>query len=310
MSDFPQSALHPAAAAATDVAHLGLLMYVGLGTVLLLVIVLLVVAIRSRRVVDEHWWLIGGGLVLPLTVLGILLFRSLTVTGSLHAPPPAEALRIEVIGWQWWWEVRYPAWPGSQVPVVVLANELHLPSGMPVVLELSSADVIHSFWVPSLGGKVDMIPGRTNHLVIEDAREGRYRGQCAEFCGLQHAWMAFDVVVQSPAAFKQWLVAQAGPARAPTTPETAHGAVRFLRAGCAECHTIRGTLAAGEDGPDLTHVGSRLSLGAGRLANHPGNLGGWIAGSQDLKAGNAMPSERVLTGRDLRAVIAYLGSLQ
>lgn len=311
MREPPQSALHPAAAGAVDAAGLGDLLYAVLGVVLLLVIVLLVVAVRHRGLPDERWWLVGGGIVLPVLVLGLLVGRSLAVTHHQHAGAPPGALRIEVTGHQWWWEVRYPAVGGGD-DGVVLANEIRLPAGAAVVLELRTADVIHGFWVPALGGKVDMVPGRVTRLVVREPRVGAYRGQCAEFCGLQHAWMALDVVVEHPPDFDRWLAAQARPANLPDAPLERRGARQFLAAGCGECHAVRGTPAAGSTGPDLTHVGSRLSIGAGRLANQPAHLAGWIAGSQDLKPGNEMPSppSATLDGAGLRAVVAYLESLQ
>jgi cytochrome c oxidase subunit 2 len=192
----------------------------------------------------------------------------------------------------------------------VLANELHLPVGGVVDLTLTTADVIHSFWVPALAGKVDMIPGHRNRLVMHPSREGIYRGQCAEYCGDQHARMALEVVVQSPQAFGAWLAREATPAAEPATGEQARGRAAFFRGGCATCHTIRGTSAAGQLAPDLTHVGSRRMIAAGTLRNHRAALAGWIAGSQAIKPGNLMPSMAVFEGDELLALASYLESLK
>ena len=177
-------------------------------------------------------------------------------------------------------------------------------------LELLTADVIHSFWVPSLAGKVDMIPGRSNRLVLRADEPGVFRGQCAEYCGAQHALMAFHVVVQAPADFQLWLEREAQSAPLPADTWLAEGYALFLRGGCQQCHTVRGTPARGTMGPDLTHVGARRALAAGVLDNHIGTMAGWIAGAQDVKPGNFMPSLNVYTGRELRAVSAWLMSLQ
>jgi cytochrome c oxidase subunit 2 len=214
---------------------------------------------------------------------------------------------VQAIGRQWWWDFRYTTPEGS---AIALANELHIPVGQPVEIVLATDDVIHSFWVPALAGKVDMVPGRTNRLVMTAATTGVYRGQCAEYCGLQHALMAFVVVAQPAPQFREWLAAQARPARAPTDAFRRRGQRLFFAARCQECHAIRGTAAEGRSGPDLTHVGSRLTLGAGILDNHAGTMAGWIAGAQDLKRGNAMPSMNVFAGEDLRAVAAYLSGLK
>ena len=189
-------------------------------------------------------------------------------------PSPPGATRIEVEGRQWWWEVRYPDARGGSV---VAANEIHISLGTAVELILTSPDVIHSFWVPSLGGKVDMVPGRVNRLALRADRAGVYRGQCAEYCGAQHAQMALVVVAETPEAFAAWLLAEAAPARAPTTPQARAGTRRIPVQGCGGCHTIRGTAALGRLGPDLTHVASRRTLAAGTLANDAATLRAWIA---------------------------------
>jgi cytochrome c oxidase subunit II len=217
-------------------------------------------------------------------------------------------LRIHVVGKQWWWEVRYEQF--GRDDHIVLANEIHIPIDRPVELVLSSTDVIHSFWAPSLAGKVDMIPGRTTKLRIQTSALGTFRAQCAEYCGGQHAWMALFVVAQSPDDFAAWLIRQARPVIVPHDEFLKLGYEAFFKGDCHECHTIRGTPAAGIDGPDLTHVGGRTSLGAGMLNNHIGTMAGWIAGAQDIKPGVSMPSPPIYTGVELRALSAWLGSLE
>jgi cytochrome c oxidase subunit 2 len=220
----------------------------------------------------------------------------------------SDVLRIHVIGHQWWWEVRYQQ-PGS-TQQIVLANEIHLPIGRPAELVLSSGDVIHSFWVPALAGKVDMIPGRTTRLHLRSAATGRFRALCAEYCGAQHALMAMLVIVQPQDEFAAWLTRQAQPARAPVDPLLRTGYEAFLRGNCQSCHSIRGTLATGSLGPDLTHVGSRQSLAAGVLDNHLGTMAGWIGGAQDVKPGNRMPAPPLYTGVEMRALAAWLTALE
>ena len=301
-----QSMLDPASTAAALIHELGLWLYAGVGMVLALVVALtLYGAFSAPRKVSEKLWLLGGGIVFPSVVLAALLGYALHVGHALSGPPQRPA-DIEVIGRQWWWQVQY-AVDGGQT---VLANELRIPVGRPMEIALSTEDVIHSFWVPALAGKVDMIPGRANRIVIEARAPGVYRGQCAEFCGTQHSWMAFYVVALPEEEYRTWLAQQAAPAAAPTDPFLARGRDTFLREACAACHTIRGTRAEGKQGPDLTHVGSRLSIGAGVLGNGPAAMAAWIADPQHVKPGNLMPAGRILPGEELRALAAYLESLK
>ncbi len=252
-----------------------------------------------------------GGVVLPAIVLSGTLAATLYVLASLTSGGPASAatgagseLRVEVIGHLWWWEVRYPD------EQVVTANEIHIPAGRRVRLSLSTDDLIHSFWVPQLQGKTDLIPGQVNTTWIQASRPGIYRGQCAEYCGLQHAHMAFFVIADEPATFAAWLADQRAPAAAPTSPEALQGAQVFAREGCITCHSVRfGTEpVGGKLGPDLTHLASRRTIAAGTLANTRGNLGGWIENSQAIKPGNKMPP-MPLAGPDLQALLTYLESL-
>ena len=239
---------------------------------------------------------------------GFALLSASVVTGravgSLQSPEP---LAIEITGHQWWWEVRYL----SDQPqlMATTANELHIPVGRPVALTLKSADVIHSFWVPSLHGKMDLVPGRVNTLWIQAERPGIYRGQCAEYCGMQHAHMGLVTVAESPDGFVRWLTAQRATAAPPSTPEQSRGRDVFERGPCAMCHTIRGTSAAAVLGPDLTHVASRGTIAAGRAPNTRGYLAGWLADPQQLKPGNRMPATG-LSPEDLQALVAYLETLR
>jgi cytochrome c oxidase subunit 2 len=236
-----------------------------------------------------------------------LLVPGLAMIPALRAPP-TDPVRIEVSGEQWWWRVAYHR-PGMEP--VPSANEVRLPRGRRVELVLVSPDVIHSFWIPSIAGKIDMIPGRVNRLVLEPTRAGVFRGQCAEFCGTSHALMAFAVVVMEPDAFDAWLARAAAPA-APPPPDTpaAAGAKLFVDLGCGGCHAIRGTGADGVIGPDLTHVGGRETLGAGILPNDHGAFVRWIAATDEVKPDVRMPAFGMLPPPELDALAAYLESLE
>jgi len=208
----------------------------------------------------------------------------------------------------WWWEVRYRDPAGGRE--IVTANEIHIPVGQAVYVGLNAADVIHSLWVPSLSGKRDMIPGRVTGLTLRADRPGVYRGQCAEFCGAQHANMALHVVALAPDAFRDWLRRQALPARAPQGALLERGRAAFLEQRCQACHTIRGVAETARLGPDLTHVGSRAHIGAGLLRTHQNTLAGWIADPQAVKPGVFMPAAAGTDGDTLRALAAYLEHLQ
>ena len=307
----PQSALDPQGPRARELSELWWIMAAGALAIWLVVIGCAVYATRIRPRAHEDFagtaFILGGGVGLPLIVLSSLLVYSFLV-GREPAATLGEGLRIEVIGNRWWWEVRYFA-PGVDKPVIS-ANEMRLPVGQPVELSLLSTDVIHSFWIPQLAGKTDMIPGRDNRMVIEAENAGVFRGQCAEYCGGPHALMALYAVAMPPDEFGSWLVHAAGPARTPEDPFLLRGRELFVRSGCGTCHTIRGLPADGQLGPDLTHVGGRISLAAGILPNNIGSIAGWIAGAQNLKPGNLMPSFDVFSGTELRALAAHLESLE
>ena len=305
-----QSALDPAGRGAQDLADLFWWMAAGAVVVWSAVAALTVYAIRvqpdagSRRIA---LLIIGGGAVVPTIVLTVLLLYGLRLMPPLLAPAPAGTMQIAVTGEQWWWRVRYEPAGG---PPVELANEIRLPAGEPVELLLDSRDVVHSFWIPALGGKMDMIPGRRTRLLLEPSRTGTFRGVCAEYCGTSHALMAFPVVVMEREELTRWLDAQRAAAREPASREAAEGRRQFFASGCPACHTVGGTSARGVLGPDLTHVGSRLTLGAGILPNDAGAFVRWIERTEGVKPGVHMPSFRMLDRRELRVLAAYLESLQ
>jgi cytochrome c oxidase subunit II len=241
------------------------------------------------------------GVVIPIAALtALFVWSDVVVIRSTAAPPAASAqLTVRVIAHQWWWEVRYP---GTRA---VTANEIHVPVHTRVDVVGTSADVIHSFWVPQLNRKIDLIPGRTGTVLIDADEPGTYEGQCAEFCGVQHAHMTVAVIAQSPAQFKAWLARMAAPARAGAGQK---GLRVFLDERCANCHTIRGTPAGGEVGPDLTHLASRATLAALTIPNRPDYLRGWIADPQHFKPGALMPAVP-LTNKQLDELTSYLSSL-
>ena len=305
-----QSALTPAGPSAQSIHQLGIYMYIGATLVTLLVTVLMLIPFvqRRERRAKRKLFMWGGGVALPLLTVTALVPYVVTVGQETRASTAADRLSIDVTGRLYWWDVSYRR---GSAPGVRSSNELRLPAGEPIELRLHSPDVIHSFWVPSLGGKTDMIPGRVNRVVIQADKPGIYRGQCAEYCGLQHALMAFDVIVVPRAEFDAWLNAFAGPVSEPQTPELQQGRELFVNLGCGACHEVRGVaFAEGALGPDLTNIGVRRSIGAGTLPGGIGNIAAWIASSQHLKPGNAMPSYDQLEGVQLRALASYLESLQ
>ena len=248
-----------------------------------------------------------GATVLTVLILFAVLGYSVVTSKKMNSLVSKNPVSIKVIGHQWWWEVQYP---DTQADLTVTtANEVHVPVGVPVVLQTSSADVIHSFWAPNIQGKRDLIPGYSNAIWFQVDKEGTYRGQCAEFCGHEHAKMAFFVVAESQDKFNAWLEQQRKPASDPPNEVLAHGRDVFVKGTCVMCHTVRGTDAGSRVGPDLTHVGSRISIGAGTLPNTPGTLGGWIADPQSIKPGVRMPPNP-LPAEDLQALVQWLQSLK
>jgi cytochrome c oxidase subunit 2 len=311
------SVLDPAGPQATAISHLWWLMFwVCTGVFLLVVGFLLYAVFHPRRQDPPVITAVGeqrtaraviAAVVLTILILLVFLVADFLTGRTLAALSTSQPLKITVTGHQWWWEVRYQDSNPSQI--VTTANELHLPVGQPVLLELTSQDVIHSFWVPNLHGKRDLIPGYLTTLWLQADQAGVFRGQCAEFCGYQHAHMALLVLAEPPAQFHAWLEAQRSPAALPTSALQQHGQQVFLSSSCVLCHTIRGTPAGGNTAPDLTHLASRQTLAAATLPNTPGHLAGWIVDAQRLKPGNKMPPNSLASG-DLQALLAYLESLK
>jgi len=230
-----------------------------------------------------------------------------TTLSAVAAPHKPATLTIEVTAHQWWWELKYPG--ESPAQVMVTANEIHIPVGEPVRLKLDSDDVIHSFWIPQLAGKTDVIPGQTNYAWLQADAAGRYRGQCGEYCGMQHAHMALYVVAEDRNHFDAWRKQQSSDAPSPGSSQAAQGSAVF-QTHCAVCHTVRGAGGtAGILGPDLTHLMGRATIASGLLENNTGNLHGWIANPQGLKPGTRMP-QMDLSPADLHAAVAYLQTLQ
>jgi len=297
-------------------------MLVGSAVIFGVVLLLLAVALLRRRGAEPPArrvaffgtpFVLVGGLAVPALILLGLFVGTLVVlpktspaastAAASGAGRPTDGLRVVVTGRQWFWDVDYPD------AHVRTANEIHLPIGETATLEAQTADVIHSLWIPELNRKIDMIPGQTNTIRIRPLRAGVYRGQCAEFCGLQHAHMSLYVVVEPAGRFRQWLKQEVQPAVRPASNATERGEQVFLSSACVYCHTISGTNASGKVGPDLTHVASRLSLAAGTLPNSVGYLAGWILDPQHVKPGNRMPAT-ALDGPDLQSLLAYLESLR
>ena len=309
-----QSSVHPASHASHEIAHLWWVMMIAAWVGFGLIVLLLFLGWWRRNRPNLPFgggdraaiaWIVGLGVGVPVVLLSALfVWANVFVIDSTAAPRKGSTqLRIEVVGHQWWWEVRYPG------KGVVTANELHIPVGNRVLAVVTTADVIHSFWVPQLNRKIDMVPGHPGQVLLDAERAGVYRGQCAEFCGLQHAHMSLLVYADPPAKFRAWLRAQRQPAAAPTGALALQGRKIFLSQPCADCHRIAGTSADGEVGPDLTHVASRSTLAAVTIPNEPPDLAEWIADPQHVKPGNRMPSVRLGPG-ELRAIVAYLQTLR
>jgi cytochrome c oxidase subunit 2 len=309
-----QSSVHPASHAAHEIATLWWVMMIGAWIGFAVVAGLLFMGWWRRNRSDLPFgggdraataWIVGLGVGVPIVVLTLLfVWADVFVINSTAAPRAGTTrLTVDVIGHQWWWEVRYPA------SGVATANEIHIPAGERVRVVVTTDDVIHSFWVPELNRKIDTIPGRHNEVLLDAEHPGVFRGQCAEFCGLQHAHMSLLVYAHTPARFDAWLAAQAKPAGSPTTAFARQGRDIFLSEPCADCHQIRGTSADARVGPDLTHVASRQTLAAVTITNTPSDLAGWIRDPQHVKPGNRMPAV-LLSGTQIRALVAYLDSLR
>lgn len=254
----------------------------------------------------DRFFVLGGGIALPVVVMVVLMVLTVWSGRAITEAAEDDAVVVEVVGHQWWWEIRYPDHD------VVTANEIHIPADEAVEFRLISGDVIHSFWVPELSGKIDLIPGRTNTLIVEASQPGEYLGQCAEFCGLQHAKMRILVVAEEREDFDEWLSLMQQPPP-PVEPSDDNllfeGQQAFLGSACVYCHTIDGTNATGTLGPDLTHLASRQRLASNVIPNTRGHLAGWILDPQSIKPGTQMPPMQ-LSADQLEALLDYLGSLE
>jgi len=309
-----QSSVHPASHASQEISHLWWVMMIAGWIGFALIVFLLTLGWWRRNRPNLPFgggdraataWIVGLGVGVPIVLLSALfVWADVFVINSTAAPKQGSTkLTVEIVGHDWWWEARYP---GSGV---VTANEIHIPVGIRVAAVVTTADVIHSFWVPELNRKIDMIPGRRSEILLDAEHEGVFRGQCAEFCGLQHAHMSFLVYADPPARLEAWLAGQKRPAAAPANALARRGRHEFLAESCADCHAIRGTSADGEVGPDLTHLASRSTLAANTIPNTPSELSGWIRDPQHVKPGNRMPALG-LSPDELKAVVAYLETLR
>lgn len=312
-----QGILRPAGPMAQPSAEMAWVLIAGGGLVFLIVMGALLWALRHRRSRARDLtasdrgklgWIVGAGFLFPVSVLSVLLAYAVVRSQGLMPSPDAQEPVITVTGRLWWWEVRYR--DRASGFDVTLANEIHLPVGRPVTLGLTSGDVIHSLWVPALAGKVDMLPGRVHQLRLQADRPGVFRGQCAEFCGEQHARMALHVVASPLEEFEQWLATQARPAEAPIDPVAVRGLQVFTEQRCGACHSVRGLGPTSSIGPDLTHVGGRLHLAAGTLPMSTASLREWLAHPQRSKPGVRMPSYERLDDESLAALAAFLGQLR
>lgn len=313
-----QSVLNPAGLAAR---HISILAWIILITFIVVTLIMWAligwIGVRRRGSLKEHApfdatggqnWILAGGLLIPVFVLTGLFVFSLNTLSKFPVrngidPQPS----IVVYGHQWWWGIHYISGPLSDH--FTTADEIHIPVNRPIWIQLRSADVIHSFWIPRLHGKEDLIPGQINMIRIEADTPGVYRGECTVFCGAQHAHMGLLVIAQPEQEYKAWLANERKPAAEPTHGTAKQGETIFLSAACSLCHQVRGTPAGGTVGPDLTHIASRLSLGADTLKNNKGNLEAWITHAQSFKPGVAMPDLTGFTGEQLRDLVDYLEQL-
>lgn len=306
-----QSALDPAGPQAHSLAKLFWWMSIGTAVIWLGMIAITLYAIRAkpdpkRTVKRARMLIVIGGVAVPVVVLSGLLVFGLAMLPPMVAPAPEGSLKITVIGEQWWWRVRY----SKEGQPVELANEIRLPLGEPVQFVLFSSNVIHSFWIPSLGGKRDMVPGRATQIALTASRKGFFRGVCAEYCGTSHALMSFPVLVLGKEEFTTWLDQQSTNAREPENPLARKGERAFMQNGCGACHTIRGTRAAGVIAPDLTHLGSRLTVGAGVMTNDAKALERWIKHPDKYKPAVHMPAFGMIPGEEIEAIAEYLKELK
>lgn len=306
-----RGALNPQTDEAHNIADLWWLM-LGLGTaVTLAVLGLLAFALfrRRRGEVEEGgakapglWFILMGGALIPAVIL-IVTFGATIAVMAADESAGKQPLRIDIVGHDWWWEVSYPD------SGVTTANEIYVPTGRDVEFHVRTDDVIHSFYIPELGRKIDLIPGVENTMRVRIRGEGTWRGQCSEFCGVQHANMAIFLTSEKNGAFDKWLASQQQPIQQPLTGDLLRGEQVFLGSACVYCHTIKGTNASGDVGPDLTHLMGRNTIGAGVIDNSPGHLAGWVVDPQSKKPGNQMPATQ-LSGQELQDLLTFLGALR
>ena len=304
-----QSALEPAGVHAEKIGTLWDIFLVVSAVVYVLVLLFLFLALRHKQSESTKGVRTGVTIATGITVVTLFaLLVSSVVTGRDIAYAADQTIDVTVTGRQWWWQVDY-VHPTDPSQSFTGANELFIPVGVPVQVKLRSTDVIHSFWVPNLHGKQDLIPGHDNAILLQATKAGVYRGQCAEFCGLQHAKMALWVTAVSPAEFTKWVEQQRQPSKIPSTPQQRKGQEVFMRSPCPLCHNVQGTNASGKTGPDLTHFASRRSIAAGALPNQRPHLAGWILDPQHIKPGAFMPPTP-LKRDELEPLLAYVESLK
>ncbi len=317
-----QDALEPAGIQALHIVRLWNLTLIVCGVVFAAVLAGILVALLRRERSDaatppdlssnrhpEHRArrsVVAATVVSAVALVGLVVADALT-DRALSQLPVARALHIELVGWDWWWQANYA--PEGGAPGFTVANELHIPVGRPIVVSLAAGDVIHSFWVPNLHGKKDLLPGIRSTVEFRADKAGVYRGQCAQFCGTEHALMAISIVAEPPNRYAAWAAAQQANAADHDDALAQRGRQLFERSACANCHTVRGTHAAGTLAPDLTHLMSRQTIAAGRLVNNPANLTAWIRDPGAFKPGAMMPPAN-LSDPDLRALVAWLGTLR
>lgn len=318
----PQTPLDPAGPQALQIEHTLLLIFWITSAVTVIVFTVLAFGVLRQHAKGEipatfrvdarterrATWVVGSAIGVTVVLLFIMMISSFITSHRTAVLAKSASLTINVYGHEWWWEVEYP---NEEQPyrIVHTANEIHVPAGAVVDIHGTSRDVIHSFWAPNIHGKKDLLPGYWNDLTLEVDKPGTWRGQCAEFCGLQHAHMAFNIVAESREDFNRWYLGQLKPAAEPQTPQALHGRDVFLSHPCMMCHTIRGTTANARVGPDLTHIAGRSTIAAGTLINNPSNLTQWVANAQAFKPGSRMPPNP-MPGNDLNDLIAYLETLQ
>jgi cytochrome c oxidase subunit 2 len=317
-----QTSLNPVGPGAAHIeSEFALIFWITLAVYVLVLIAMVVYVVRRRHSLDtmpepvqttaeserRARWAVGGAMVITVLLLFTMMIGSFVTGHALGKMNRETAYTIDVYGHQWWWEVHYPN--NEPDKTVVTANEIHVPLGVRLRIHGTSRDVIHSFWAPNVQGKRDLMPGYDTDVIMQVDQPGRWRGQCAEYCGEQHAHMSFYLVAEPGPQFNRWLEEQAKSSIVPTTQQTVHGQQVFLSHACVMCHTIRGTPAGSQVGPDLTHLASRETIAAGVLPNNTENLSKWIQNAQAVKPGCRMPPNQ-LTGSDLRDLLAYLETLR